>query len=36
VTQPEWMQLKGIALHDGSDTPQPWPDGASPEYAELA
>ena len=22
MTQPEWMQLKSIALHDGIDMPQ--------------
>jgi predicted dithiol-disulfide oxidoreductase (DUF899 family) len=35
VTEPEWMQLKSIALHDGTDTPQLWPDAASPEYVEA-
>jgi len=32
MTQPEWMQLRSIALHDGTEAPQLWPDGASPEY----
>jgi predicted dithiol-disulfide oxidoreductase (DUF899 family) len=35
MTQPDWMRLKSIALHDGTDTPQLWPDGASPEYVEA-
>jgi predicted dithiol-disulfide oxidoreductase (DUF899 family) len=35
MTEPEWMQLKSIALHDGTDTPQLWPNGASPEYVDA-
>jgi hypothetical protein len=26
VTQPDWMQLQSIALHDGTDTPEWVPD----------
>jgi predicted dithiol-disulfide oxidoreductase (DUF899 family) len=35
VTEPDWMRLKSIALHDGSETPQLWPDGASAEYVDA-
>jgi predicted dithiol-disulfide oxidoreductase (DUF899 family) len=38
VTTPAWMELKSIALHEETDRPQLWPDGASEEYvaARLA
>jgi len=36
MTDPAWLQLKSIALHDEGDQPSaPWPDGASPEYIEA-
>jgi predicted dithiol-disulfide oxidoreductase (DUF899 family) len=35
VTQPDWMQLKSIALPDASETPQLWPDGASAAYVDA-
>jgi predicted dithiol-disulfide oxidoreductase (DUF899 family) len=36
MTDPEWMQLKSIALHvEGEEVPAPWPDGASAEYGEA-
>jgi predicted dithiol-disulfide oxidoreductase (DUF899 family) len=33
VSNPPWLELKSIALHDDGDQPSsPWPVGASPEY----
>lgn len=35
MTEPDWTQLKSIALHDGTEAPQLWPDGASHEYVDA-
>jgi predicted dithiol-disulfide oxidoreductase (DUF899 family) len=36
MTQPDWMQLKSIALHDETEAaPQLWPDAASAEYVKA-
>lgn len=36
MTEPDWMQLKSIALHDETEAPpQLWPDAASPQYVRA-